>query len=133
VTNRGERSRVRRSGARTIRRRLDRAVVATTLTAGDPTESPCPEPRPEPLLFWTLEATMHAMIVNADTQLPEELRRALNLRPGQAVALIPESGVMRIVPVPTLEELCGVLEGVDTHEVREHAGSPGRTGASGPG
>lgn len=40
VTNRGERSRVRRSGARTIRRRLDRAVVATTLTAGDPTESP---------------------------------------------------------------------------------------------
>ena len=76
---------------------------------------------------------MYAMIVNADTQLPEELRRALNLRPGQAVALIPESGVMSIVPVPTLEELCGVLEGVDTHEVREHAGIPGRAGASGPG
>lgn len=62
---------------------------------------------------------MHATIVNDDTQLPEELRRALNLRPGQAVALIPVNGMMTLVPVPTLDELCGVLEGVDTSDIRD--------------
>ena len=71
----------------------------------------------------TMEANMRAMIINDASQLPEELHQALNLRSGQAVALIPVEGTMRIVPVPTLDELRGIAEGADTDGYRDRQGS----------
>lgn len=62
---------------------------------------------------------MQAKIVNSDTPLPEELRLALNLRPGQAYAMIPRGKSIVLVPVPTLEELRGIAEGADTDGYRD--------------
>ena len=62
---------------------------------------------------------MQATIVNSDTPLPEELRRALNLQPGQAYAVIPRGKSVLLVPVPTLEELRGIAEGADTEGYRD--------------
>ncbi|MCK6514494.1 AbrB/MazE/SpoVT family DNA-binding domain-containing protein [Myxococcota bacterium] len=62
---------------------------------------------------------MQAKIVNSDSPLPEELRLALNLRPGQAYTVIPRRKSVVLVPVPTLEEIAGIAEGADTEGYRD--------------
>ena len=41
--------------------------------------------------------------------IPKEIREALKLRPGQKLAFIPSNGSIKLVPVPELEELCGLI------------------------
>lgn len=57
--------------------------------------------------------------VLTEVQVPEALRQSLQLKPGQAVALLPDNGVLQVVPVPTLAELRGILKGADTSTIRE--------------
>lgn len=62
---------------------------------------------------------MHATIITADTQLPDELRQAMNLQMGQAYAVIPRGKSVLLVPVPTLEDLRGIAAGADTENYRD--------------
>ena len=41
--------------------------------------------------------------------IPKDIREALKLRPGQKLALIPSDGSIKLIPVPELEELLGLL------------------------
>ena len=41
--------------------------------------------------------------------IPKDIREALKLRPGQKLAFIPSDGSIKLVPVPQLEELLGLL------------------------
>ena len=51
--------------------------------------------------------------------IPREIREQFNLRPGQKLAFIPYKGTLRVVIVPTIEEACGMLKGMNTDDMRE--------------
>ena len=73
----------------------------------------------------TREANMSSVTLSPDLaiQFPPEARTELNLRPGQAYAVIPRGKSLLLVPVPTLEELCGIAEGAATEGYRDRQGS----------
>lgn len=52
-------------------------------------------------------------------QFPPEAQAELNLRPGQAYAVIPRGKSLLLVPVPTLDELRGIAEGAATEGYRD--------------
>ncbi len=51
--------------------------------------------------------------------MPREAREALDLKPGQEFAVLVKGRSVTLVPVPTLEELRGVLRGADLSGLRE--------------
>ncbi len=51
--------------------------------------------------------------------IPREAREALDIRPGQEFAVLVKGRSVSLVPVPTLEELRGVLNGADLSDLRE--------------
>ena len=50
---------------------------------------------------------------------PREVRRRLNLRPGRKYQVISYGDCIEFVPVRKMEEMRGVLKGIDTHIERE--------------
>ncbi|MCI0518679.1 MAG: AbrB/MazE/SpoVT family DNA-binding domain-containing protein [Chloroflexi bacterium] len=53
--------------------------------------------------------------------IPREVREALHLKPGQKLAFIPYKGTMRVVVVPPIEAARGMLQGIDTQNLREES------------
>lgn len=51
--------------------------------------------------------------------IPQSIRKALNLRPGQKVVVNQRDGRIEFVPVKPAGELKGVLKGLDVHFERE--------------
>lgn len=51
--------------------------------------------------------------------IPKEIRERLGLRPGQRLSVTATGGVIRLVPVPTLQDLRGIARGADATAVRE--------------
>lgn len=51
--------------------------------------------------------------------MPKEVRENLGLKKGQKFAVIVKNGVISLVPVPSLEELRGIAQGIEMREVRE--------------
>ena len=51
--------------------------------------------------------------------IPKEVRRRLNLKKGQKMQIIVREGIINLIPDRPLEELRGLLVGMDTSEVRE--------------
>ncbi len=51
--------------------------------------------------------------------IPKEIRERLGLRPGQRLSVTATGGVIRLVPVPTLQDLRGIARGADARGVRE--------------
>ena len=51
--------------------------------------------------------------------IPHEIREQFNLKPGQKLAFIPFNGTLHLVIVPTIEEACGMLKGLNTENIRE--------------
>lgn len=51
--------------------------------------------------------------------IPREIRENLGLKKGQKFAVIVKTGVISLVPVPSLEELRGVAKGIEMEEIRE--------------
>lgn len=50
---------------------------------------------------------------------PREVRRRLNLRPGKKYQVISYGDCIEFVPVRKIQELRGVIKGIDTHIERE--------------
>lgn len=51
--------------------------------------------------------------------IPKEIRRRLNLRPGQRVHVMAQGASVVFIPIVPIEELRGVLRGIDTNVERE--------------
>ena len=64
---------------------------------------------------------METVTVTNDYQvnIPDSIRQALDIEPGQQIALIEYQGVVRMIPVMPTPRARGFLKGVDTHIERE--------------
>ncbi len=64
---------------------------------------------------------METVTVTNDYQvnIPDSIRQALDIEPGQQIALIEYQGVVRMIPVMPTARARGFLKGVDTHIERE--------------
>ena len=64
---------------------------------------------------------METVTVTNDYQvnIPDSIRQALDIEPGQEIALIEYRGVVRMIPVMPTEHARGFLKDVDTYIERE--------------
>ncbi len=51
--------------------------------------------------------------------IPETVRRQVPVRPGQRMVVQVRHGLITLVPVLSIEELQGLLQGVSTEDIRE--------------
>jgi AbrB family looped-hinge helix DNA binding protein len=51
--------------------------------------------------------------------IPEDVRKSLDVKPGQQFEVFAINGCIEIVPVPTPKEARGLVRGIDTRIVRE--------------
>jgi AbrB family looped-hinge helix DNA binding protein len=51
--------------------------------------------------------------------IPRRIREQFNLKPGQKIAFIPYKGTLRVVVVPPVEEVRGMLKGISQEGLRE--------------
>ena len=51
--------------------------------------------------------------------IPRDVRKAMNLRPGQKVAVFQIGQLIEVVPVPKMSEMRGVTKGIDTTVKRD--------------
>lgn len=67
---------------------------------------------------------METVTVTNDYQvnIPDSIRQALDIEPGQEIALIEYQGIVRMIPVMLTERARGFLKDVDTHIEREPDG-----------
>lgn len=67
------------------------------------------------------EIRMETVTVTSDYQvnIPDSIRKALGIEPGQAICLIEYKGVVRMVPIMDVAHARGFLKGVDAHIERE--------------
>ena len=64
---------------------------------------------------------METVRVTHDYQLniPDSIRQALDIEPGQEIALIEYQGIVRMIPVMPTPRARGFLKGIDTYIERE--------------
>jgi AbrB family looped-hinge helix DNA binding protein len=64
---------------------------------------------------------MEAVTVSPKYQvvIPKRVRRALGIRPGQKVQVIPYQGRIELIPVRPVRQARGLLRGIDTSVERE--------------
>lgn len=64
---------------------------------------------------------MHTVTVSPKFQvvIPKEVRKALNLRPGQRMQVVEHEGRIEFIPERDLKELRGFLKGINTGFKRE--------------
>ena len=67
------------------------------------------------------EANMNSVTLSSKFQIciPKEIRESMNLKPGQELVLLPEGGVIHIMPKPSLEDIHGLAKGADISGYRE--------------
>jgi len=51
--------------------------------------------------------------------IPKSIRTAQHWQAGQVFAFIPKAGAMLLVPVPSLDELKGMMPGANTQDYRD--------------
>jgi len=51
--------------------------------------------------------------------IPKEVRRSLNLQPGQKMVAIVKDGVIHLIPNKEITELKGFLKGINVENIRE--------------
>jgi AbrB family looped-hinge helix DNA binding protein len=51
--------------------------------------------------------------------IPAKIRKELDLKPGQKVAIQRDGKQLKLTPVPTIEEMFGIAKGIDTSGLRE--------------
>ena len=53
--------------------------------------------------------------------IPERLREAANIRPGDKMVAIAKHGILQYVPVRSIKETRGLVKGLDTSELRDES------------
>jgi len=51
--------------------------------------------------------------------IPEKLRQAARIRPGDKMVVIAKHGILQYVPVRSIKETKGMIPGIDTTELRD--------------
>ena len=51
--------------------------------------------------------------------IPQRVRRALGIRPGQKIQVIPYEGRIELIPIRSLKQAKGFLRGIDTSVERD--------------
>jgi len=51
--------------------------------------------------------------------IPRDVRRKLDLRPGQKIAVLEKDGVVHLIPQRSLKEMRGFVKGLDTQDLRD--------------
>jgi AbrB family looped-hinge helix DNA binding protein len=64
---------------------------------------------------------MEISVVSSKFQvvIPRKIREQFHVKPGQRVMFIPYQKSLRVVIVPSIEEAYGMLEGMNTDDIRE--------------
>ena len=64
---------------------------------------------------------MEAVTISSKYQvvIPREIREQFNLKPGQKIMFIPYNNTLRIILVPPIKEMRGMLKGMNTDGIRE--------------
>jgi AbrB family looped-hinge helix DNA binding protein len=64
---------------------------------------------------------MEAVTISSKYQvvIPREVRQQFNLKPGQQIVFIPYNGTLRVVIVPPVKKMRGILKGMDIRNIRE--------------
>lgn len=64
---------------------------------------------------------MEAVTISSKYQvvIPRAVRQQFNLKPGQKLVFIPYQGTLRVVIVPRVKKMRGLLKGIDTKQIRE--------------
>lgn len=64
---------------------------------------------------------MEAVTISSKYQvvIPREIREQFNLKPGQKIMFIPYNNTLRIILVPQIKEMRGILKGMNTEGIRE--------------
>jgi len=53
--------------------------------------------------------------------IPEKLREAANIKPGDMMVAIAKHGILQYVPVRSLKETKGMIQGLDTTNIRDES------------
>jgi AbrB family looped-hinge helix DNA binding protein len=53
--------------------------------------------------------------------IPEKLREAAKIRPGDRMVAIAKHGILEYVPVRSLKETKGMIEGLESSEIRDES------------
>jgi len=64
---------------------------------------------------------MEISVVSSKFQvvIPRKIREQFHVKPGQRVMFIPYQKSLRVIIVPSIEEAYGMLEGMNTDDIRE--------------
>lgn len=55
--------------------------------------------------------------------IPQDVRKKMNLRPGQKVIVIEKDGVVHLIPQKPIREMRGFAKGIDSHNLRDEKDS----------
>jgi AbrB family looped-hinge helix DNA binding protein len=56
--------------------------------------------------------------------IPEKLREAANIKPGDMMVAIAKHGILQYVPVRSLKETKGMIPGLDSTDIRDESDRP---------
>lgn len=51
--------------------------------------------------------------------IPQEVRKRIELKPGQDVVIIEKDGVIHVIPLKPIKEMRGFAKGIDTTNIRD--------------
>ncbi|MFQ6077290.1 MAG: AbrB/MazE/SpoVT family DNA-binding domain-containing protein [Candidatus Bathyarchaeia archaeon] len=51
--------------------------------------------------------------------IPQDVRRKLDLKPGQKVVVVEKDGVVHLIPQRSIKEMRGFVRGLDTRDLRD--------------
>jgi len=51
--------------------------------------------------------------------IPQDVRKRINLKPGQKIVIIEKDGVIQLIPLKPISEMRGFIKGIDASQLRD--------------
>jgi len=51
--------------------------------------------------------------------IPQDVRKKLNLKPGQKIVVVEKDGVVHLIPQRAIKQMRGFVKGLDTQDLRD--------------
>jgi AbrB family looped-hinge helix DNA binding protein len=51
--------------------------------------------------------------------IPQDVRKRINLKPGQKIVIIEKDGVIQLIPQKPISEMRGFIKGIDASQLRD--------------
>ncbi|MGD0994432.1 MAG: AbrB/MazE/SpoVT family DNA-binding domain-containing protein [Candidatus Bathyarchaeia archaeon] len=64
---------------------------------------------------------MGIVVVSSKYQIviPQDVRKRINLKPGQKIVIIEKDGVIQLIPQKPISEMRGFIKGIDASQLRD--------------